>query len=98
MGSREMSATSEVLPRACLIRQGSHCEKHGDPYEWTVVVKFMSSDHAELVGIDAPVTKTVWRDVMQELHRLGIKCFLIHRIRGNERSWRWLKVKNYATV
>ena len=89
-----MAAIAEPLTRACLIRQGPHCENHGDPYTWTVVVKFMSSDHVELVGIDAPVTKTVWRDVMNELHRLGVKRFLIHRIGNEEETWRWLEVRS----
>ena len=90
-----MAAITQHL--TSLIRQGDKCYDHGDPFTWSATVRWINGDSVELIGVDAPMTKSVWRDVMNELHRLGIKRFLIHRRRGQSQSWRWFNVKKYPT-
>lgn len=79
-----------------IIRQGEQANEYRAPYTWSATVRWMDTTAVELIGVDAPMTKTIWREVMGLLHELGIEKFLIHRIGDDSESWRWLKVKNYG--
>ena len=97
LGHDMAAFTQHVEQRCSVIRQGEDCHGPGDPYTWSATIRWIGEDSVEFLGVDSPMTPTVWREVQAELANQRITRFLIHRRRGDCESWRWIKVKKYPT-
>ena len=69
---------------------------YGDPYDWCGGVVFRTPDEIEIGPYDTKITGQVWKAIIRECQRLGVKRILATtypRGKDGEKRIKWIKVK-----
>ena len=69
---------------------------YGDPYDWCGGVVFRAPDEIEIGPYEKKITPSVWKAIIRECQRLGVKRILATTYpdgRRGEKRLRWIDVK-----
>jgi hypothetical protein len=67
--------------------------KFGDPYDWAATIRWIDNEKIELLGVDKPITKSMWMAMQNAFHEVGITSILAMRHTGDKTRERWIKTK-----
>lgn len=69
-----MAANGHIELLAGVLRVGQEFGQHGDPYEWSAAVRWLSPTEVELMGLSSrPPKPSEWRAIGQICKRAGIE-------------------------
>ena len=77
------------ISRISVVRVFLDDGKYGDPYELSFTIKWIDEDKVEAVGLDKPISLSMWREIRSEFKKLGINKILIHRIKNGKEIRKW---------
>lgn len=86
--------TGEFEPVSGWIRVWADGRHFPDPFEWTAGVRFIERDTIEICAVDKPVTPGIWRAVVEECRRIGVRTILFKRIKDGEKQTKVVEVKD----
>lgn len=87
---------AEIEPLSGVIRVWADGGVYGDPYVWCASVRWLSREDVEILGYTNPVTRGVWRAVMNTCNKSGIKRILAVRYRAGQRIEKWIDVSKWS--
>lgn len=75
-----------------VIRVWQDGRKYGEPYEWCASVRYITRDTIEILGYTTKVTPSIWKAVITECQRLGIKKIIGVSYRDGQRREKHITV------
>lgn len=67
--------------------------EYGDPYEWSATIVWLSDKKIEIIGVDKPVTKSIWIALNNIFYDMGIDEVTFERYTGDKQRSRSHKPK-----
>jgi len=84
---------AEIERIAGVLRVFDEDKEYGEPYEWAATVRWLSKDEIEIMGDVAPISCSIYRAIVDECVRLGIKRALRVTYKDGIRKEKWITNK-----
>jgi len=68
-----------IEPLAAVLRVFDGTNNYGDPYEVALTLRYVDQATVEILGLDKPITPSVWRAIREHFIEAGVREVRLRR-------------------